>query len=293
MHKPTFDNPKWFTEPASETGTAFSLDIKAKLHTEQTEYQLLEIYETQHFGKLMVLDGFIMLTERDNFIYHEMMVHPALYSHPLPKKVVIVGGGDCGSLKEVLKHKCVEKVWQIEIDERVTINSRRFFPELCEFNNDPRAELLFADGIQWIEQARPDTIDIIIVDSTDPIGPAKGLFSESFYRSCYRALADDGLLIQQSESPLVHADSIIYPMHAAMQRAGYSATKTLFFPLPVYPTGWWSATLAGKKNNVEFRRRKNIESKEFATKYYNSDIHTAAFAVPEFFKTGLQQSASN
>ena len=130
-------NDGWFTEVFQDQGTAFSLQVKKKLHEEQTEFQKLEIWETETFGNLMVLDGCVMLTTRDNFLYHEMMTHPALFTHKDPKKVVIVGGGDCGTLKEVLKHPGVEEAWQVEIDERVTRLSEQYFPELCESNTDP------------------------------------------------------------------------------------------------------------------------------------------------------------
>jgi spermidine synthase len=290
LEKPVISGNKWFTEAASGIGTAFSLSVKSKLHEEQTEYQFLEIYDTTHFGKLMVLDGCTMLSQLDNFIYHEMITHPALFSHPAPERVAIIGGGDCGSLREVLKHTCVQKVWQIDIDERVTRNAEIYFPELCESNNDPRAELLFIDGIKWMEQATAGSLDIIIVDSTDPVGPAKGLFGDAFYATCLRALGEHGLLIQQSESPMVHAETIIYPMHAAMSAMGFHAVQTLFFPLPIYPTGWWSATIAGKQNQIEFIRKTDAENKTFDTGYYNSAIHEAAFIGPEFFQKGLSQN---
>lgn len=273
----------WFTEQAEEIGTAFSLSIHNKLHGEQTPYQYLEIYKTSHFGNLMVLDGFIMLSQRDNFIYHEMMAHPALYSLETPKRVAIIGGGDCGTLREVLKHECVEQAWQIDIDERVTRNAEKYFPELCESNSDARAELLFIDGIKWMQEALPASLDLIIVDSTDPIGPAKGLFGQAFYESCYNALADHGLIVQQSESPLAHSRNILYPMREAMTAAGYQDLKTLFFPMPMYPTGWWSATMACKNSDVLFARKKAAENKAFQTDYYNAAIHQAAFAEPEFF----------
>ncbi len=125
-----------------------------------------------------------MLTARDNFIYHEMLSHPALFSHPSPEHVVIIGGGDCGTLREVLKHDGVTRALQVEIDERVTRLAEEFFPELCASNSDPRAEFLFDDGIQWMKDADPGSVDVIIVDSTDPIGPAEGLFTEAFYRDC-------------------------------------------------------------------------------------------------------------
>src|SRR5690606_11377001 len=156
-------------------------------------------------GRLMVIDGSIMLTQRDNFLYHEMMSHPALFTHPDPKRVVIIGGGDCGTLREVLKHASVESVVQIDIDERVTRLSERFFPELCSSNGDPRADLRFEDGIEWIKRAADGSIDVLIIDSTDPVGPAVGLFAVDFYRECCRALAANGVMVQQSESPLLHA----------------------------------------------------------------------------------------
>ncbi len=284
----SLDKTAWFTEKANDVGTAFSLSISAKLHEEQTKYQLLEIYQTRQFGKLMVLDGFIMLSQRDNFIYHEMITHPALFSHPDPKNVVIIGGGDCGTLREVLKHDCVQQATQVEIDERVTRNAEQFFPELCESNNDPRATLLFDDGIAWVNNAPAGSVDIIIVDSTDPVGPAAGLFQEPFYRACYKALSSAGILVQQSESPLVHLDNIILPMQQAMQNARFQDVQTAFFPLPVYPTGWWSATLAGKQNLL-FQREAEAKAAHFVTDYYSAAMHKAAFTAPPFFQRAQAQ----
>jgi spermidine synthase len=272
----------WFTENCETSGSAFSLAIQDKLHDEQTDYQHIEIYSTTRFGNLMVIDGFVMLTTRDNFLYHEMMSHPALFSHPDPRRVVIIGGGDCGSLREVLKHAAIEHVLQVEIDQRVTRLSEQFFPELCESNSDPRAEFYFGDGIRWMNEAAAGSADIIIVDSTDPIGPAQGLFTEAFYRNCQRVLGDDGVLIQQSESPLYHYDSIIRPMQRAMRSAGFDDCVTLQFPQPCYPSGWWSATMAGG-NELRCFRDKDAQQKPFATHYYNAAIHQGALAQPEFF----------
>jgi spermidine synthase len=276
-------NDNWFTEQVPAIGTGFSLKIKRKLHEEQTPYQKLEMYETETFGYLMVLDGCTMVSTRDNFLYHEMMAHPVLFSHPAPKNVVIIGGGDCGTLREVLKHKVVKNAWQIEIDERVTRMAEQYFPELCESNNDPRAQLVFEDGIAWIENAKPGSIDVIIVDSTDPVGPAEGLFREPFFRACHRALGADGLLVQQSESPLTHCEKIIFPLHKTMRAAGFTDTQTIFYPMPLYPTGWWSATLAGKIL-IRNTREKDARALPFKTDYYTADIHQAAFVQPAFFK---------
>lgn len=276
-------NPsEWFTEQHSDAGSAFSLKIKRKLHEEQSEFQHLEIYETETFGNLMIIDGCTMVSTRDNFFYHEMMSHPALFTHPDPKRVWIIGGGDCGTLREVLKHPSVEHAVQIDIDERVTRLAEIYFPELCESNNDPRADLKFIDGIKWVKDAEPNSVDIIIVDSTDPVGPALGLFSEEFYRDCFACLSENGMVVQQSESPLYHMN-LIGEMRNAMSNAGLSHLQTLFFPQCLYPSGWWSATIASKGDLSKFRESDSA-NKPFDTTYYNIDIHKAALAQPEFFK---------
>lgn len=272
----------WFTEVYPKHGSAISLKVVEKLHEEQTPFQRIEIYETEWMGTLMVIDGCTMVSDRDNFLYHEMMTHPALYTHANPETVWIIGGGDCGSLKEVLKHPEVKKAVQIEIDERVTRLAEQYFPELCDSNHDPRAELLFIDGIQWVKDAAVDSVDLIIVDSTDPVGPAEGLFNAAFYRECFRCLKPGGLLVQQSESPLFHAE-LIRDMHHTMRGAGFATTRTLFFPQFIYPSGWWSGTMAGKGSLDQFREE-DARQRPFATTYYNPEVHRAAFAAPEFFK---------
>lgn len=276
-------NPsEWFTEQHTDAGSAFSLKIKRKLHEEQSEFQHLEIYETETFGNLMIIDGCTMVSTRDNFFYHEMMSHPALFTHPDPKRVWIIGGGDCGTLREVLKHPSVEQAVQIDIDERVTRLAEIYFPELCESNNDPRADLKFIDGIKWVKDAEPNSVDIIIVDSTDPVGPALGLFSEEFYRDCFACLSENGMVVQQSESALYHM-KLIGEMRDAMSNAGLSHLQTLFFPQCLYPSGWWSATIASKGDLSKFREADSA-NKPFDTTYYNVDIHKAALAQPEFVK---------
>ena len=272
---------QWFTEQVAASGTAFSLKINEKLHEEQSDFQRLEIYDTQTFGKLMVIDGCTMVSTRDNFFYHEMMSHPALFLHPNPKRVWIIGGGDCGTLREVLKHNNIEHVVQIDIDERVTRLAEIYFPELCESNHDERAELKFIDGIKWLKEAAPNSVDVIIVDSTDPVGPAEGLFGRDFYHDCVACLSDNGLLIQQSESALLHLN-LIGEMRKAMQESGFTHLQTLFFPQCIYPSGWWSATIASK--SVLAFRENDCLQKSFDTHYYNVDIHHAAMAQPEFFK---------
>ncbi|MDH5648953.1 MAG: polyamine aminopropyltransferase [Gammaproteobacteria bacterium] len=279
----------WFTEEAAGAGCALSLKIVNKIHEEQTPYQLLEIYQTETFGNLMTLDGLVMLTDRDNFIYHEMMAHPALFSHPDPKKVLIIGGGDCGSLLEVLKHSSVTHADQVELDERVTRVSERFFPDLCKSNNDPRAHLHFTDGIKWIEECAPETYDVIIIDSTDPVGPAEGLFTSEFYHNCLQALGPQGVIVAQSESPLIHAH-IITKMHKSLHDAGFVDTATLQFAQCSYPSGWWSATMGCKQGSLSDFRAQDAAGKRFATRYYNADIHQGALAQPEFLRNALDKN---
>lgn len=276
----------WFSEEHKEAGSAFSFRIRQKLHEEQTPYQKIEIFETEKFGNLMVIDGCVMLTSWDNFLYHEMMAHPVLFTHPAPHRVLIIGGGDCGTLREVLKHPDITLAQQVDIDERVTRLSEQYFPVLCESNNDPRAELHFADGIKWVKDAEPGSYDVIIVDSTDPIGPGEVLFTKEFFQNCHRILAVDGLLVQQSESPLYHLN-LLTRMHQNMRSAGFATTQTLHFPQPVYPSGWWSATMAGNTDLTTFRQR-DVETKLFDSLYYNQRIHSAALALPNFVEQHLQ-----
>jgi spermidine synthase len=270
------NSEKWFTEVYPEDGCALSLELSQKLHEEQTDWQKLEVYQTTGFGRLMLLDGCIMLTSRDNFIYHEMMTHPVLCMHPAPVNVLIIGGGDCGCLREVLKHPVVKHVHQVDLDERVTWASAKYFPELCESNSDPRAELSFTDGVAFIEQAKSSSYDIIIVDSVDPVGQAARLYSEEFYSACFRGLSDEGILVAQSESPLFH-QKLIHSMQSRMANTGFHDATTLFFPQCTYPSGWWSASVAFKADRPSGYRSVDIE-----TKYYNNAIHQAAQAVPQF-----------
>lgn len=280
---------QWFTEIHPHIGSAFSFSIEEKLHEEQTPFQHIAIYRTKDFGNLLVIDDVIQLSARDIFVYHEMMSHPILFTHRQPAHVAIIGGGDCGVLHEVLKHPTVQQVTQIDIDERVTRLAEHYFPEFCQKNQDKRATLLFQDGIQWMAQQPDQSVDVIIIDSTDPIGVAEGLFKKSFYIECRRVLADGGMIIHQSESPLYYAEDILLPMHHAMREAGFNFSKSLFFPVVGYPSGWWSATMATIDTSPEQFRKLDAQNKTFVTEYYNAEIHSAAFAMPEFVKAILKE----
>ena len=268
----------WFSEFYQSEGVAISWTTEAHLAHEMTDYQTIDVYQTTHWGNLMVIDGYVMLTSRDNFLYHEMLTHPALFSHPDPKQVLIIGGGDCGTLKEVLAHRDVACCTQVEIDETVTRLAEKYFPELCERNNDPRARLLFDDGLAHIKSLAPGSVDVIIVDSTDPIGPAEGLFGPEFVKDCHRALGSGGILVQQSESPLLHLP-LIQGIRKNMQEAGFSEAATLGFPQPCYPSGWWSATMAVKEGALSVPDQARFDQAKLTTRYYNPAVHAGALAT--------------
>jgi spermidine synthase len=284
----THSDTTWFHEDFAATGSAVGFRVVRKLDEVRSPFQKIEIYQTTDWGNLMLIDGAIMLTTRDNFLYHEMMSHPALFTHSNPKQVVIIGGGDCGTLREVLKHKEVEHVTQVDIDEQVTRMAEKYFPELCDCNADPRAELLFDDGIAYMQNAAPESLDLVIVDSTDPVGPAEGLFNQAFYQSCLNALRPGGILVQQSESPLAQV-ALIRAMRSAMKDAGFQSLRTISFPQPCYPTGWWSCTMARKHGELNVFRERGAASKAFTTRYYTLDTHRAAISLPPFVLEALEQ----
>jgi len=277
----------WVYETVDGMGARFGIKVRRKLLDEQTPFQHLEVFETEHWGNLMLLDDVMMLSSLENFLYHEMMAHPALFTHPNPRRVVIIGGGDCGTLREVLKHPGVEQVTQIDIDEAVTRAAERFFPELVSSNDDPRAELLFDDGIAWMRNAPSGSVDVIIVDSTDPIGPGTGLFGPAFIQDCHRVLGDNGIMVGQSESPFYHMH-ILQNYHRAMRDAGFADRRSLLFPQPVYPGGSITCTLASKAaDSLGTFRETDAAAKPFDTRYYNAGIHTGALSTPPFMVEGL------
>jgi len=283
----TTTSSTWLHENFEHTGSAFGLRIVRKLEEVQSPFQKIEMYESTDWGNVMLIDGAMMVTTRDNFFYHEMMAHAPLFTHPDPKNVLIIGGGDCGTLREVLRHTGVQTAVQCDIDEQVTRMAEKYFPELCESNSDPRATVMFDDGIAYMANASPESIDVIIVDSTDPVGPAEGLFNRAFYENCRKALRPDGLLVQQSESPLALMH-LILDMRSAMRDAGFQDFRVLPFPQPCYPTGWWSCLIASKTaRDLTSFRKDDAAAKPFDTHYYTADVHQGALAMPPIMQKAL------
>jgi spermidine synthase len=262
--------PSWFVEIAPERRCSIGLEIRQTLHRERSVYQEIAVHETSDHGRLLALDGCIMLTESDEFVYHEMLVHPALLSHSEPARVVVVGGGDGGTLREVARHASVRSIVQVEIDERVTAVSRAYFPELVTALDDPRVRLVFADAVAWMREAPSASADVVLVDSTDPVGPAAGLFAVGFLADCRRVLAPGGVLALQSESPILYPE-LVRLVHRRLAQAGFAGRALLPFSQPTYPSGTWSVSLATVEG-APVRRR---EDPALATRYYTPEHHDA------------------
>jgi spermidine synthase len=267
----------WFIENYEDRA---SLGIKAdgKIVDEQSPYQRIEIYETPYFGKLLTLDGFAMLSEKGEFVYHEMMAHPALCSHPDPKQVLVIGGGDGGVVREVLKHTSVQRVVLCEIDERVTRVCQEYLPTVASSLNDSRVDLVFQDGFDYLNQFK-DTFDVIITDSTDPIGPAAKLFKETYYRLVKKALKPDGIMISQSESAWLYED-ILKGMTREICLV-FKHVKTYRAEVPVYPPGFM-ITFGSDQHRLENFDRKRSTNLSESCRYYDSDIHLSALVLPKF-----------
>lgn len=266
----------WFTEYQTKA-LGFSCKINKTLKTEQSEFQTLAVIETEQFGKMLLLDGMVMTTDADEYVYHEMITQVALNAHPNPKRVLIIGGGDGGALREVVNHPLVEKGTLVEIDERVTIASQEFFPQLaCSFEHE-KAEVIIDNGINYVKEHK-NSFDVIIVDSTEPVGPAVELFSSSFYGQVYECLHEDGILVVQSESPFFNQD-VIQMAYGGIAKV-FPITKLYLASIPTYPSGLWSFTIGSKKYDPEVIHNKP----ELNSKYYSYDVHQAAFKLPPFVK---------
>ncbi|BCJ87631.1 polyamine aminopropyltransferase [Effusibacillus dendaii] len=274
----------WYTEKQTEN-FGITAKIDKTLHTEQSDFQKVDMIHTLQFGKMLVLDGMVMTTDMDEFVYHEMISHVAMNTHPNPKKVLVVGGGDGGAIREIVKHPSVEKAVLAEIDGRVIEVSKQYLPQIaCELTGNPKVDVQVIDGIKHVMEHKNE-YDVILVDSTEPVGPAEGLFAKDFYQGIYEALKEDGIMVAQSESPWFNKDLIrrVYKDIASI----FPVTRYYTAAIPTYPSGLWSFTLGSKKHDplaVD-------ESKLFdppGTKYYSPHIHKSVFRLPKFVEELLK-----
>lgn len=281
----------WFTENQTP-GLRISCRVADVLHRERSDFQEVLMLETNQFGRMLVLDDVIQTTEKDEFTYHELMAHVPLLTHPDPRRVLVVGGGDGGVIREILKHPGVELARLVEIDRAVVEVSRRLLPGLSRGLDDPRAEVVIADGIGHVAAAT-DEYDVIIVDSTDPIGAAVGLFTADFYRSVHSALRKDGLFVAQTESPFFNRDLI-----AGIQRSLrdiFALNRLYWGVVPTYPGGCWTFSMGSKgpdplEISVESVAERLTAAGEghpggrFPARYITPGVYRATFALPTFIE---------
>ncbi len=277
----------WFTEQHTEN-VNFSIKVDKQLHSSHSDFQRIDVFESKEFGRFLTLDGFMMLTEKDEFIYHEMMVHVPMSVHPNVKKVLVIGAGDGGVIRELSRYPEIEHIDMVEIDEEVVRVCKEYLPvTACGFE-DSRLRILFQDGLKFIRTCDKE-YDLIIVDSTDPFGPGEGLFTKEFYGNCHKALKDDGIIVNQHESPFYHEDAL------AMQRAhkriveSFPISRVYQAHIPTYPSGHWLFGFSSKKFHPikDFHPNKWKELK-IKTKYYNTQLHIGAFALPNYVEELLE-----
>ncbi|ANU10008.1 spermidine synthase [Planococcus antarcticus DSM 14505] len=268
----------WYTEKQTEN-FGITMKINKTLHTEQTEFQFLEMAETAEWGNMLFLDGMVMTSEKDEFVYHEMVAHVPLFTHPNPENVLVVGGGDGGVIREILKHPSVKKATLVDIDGKVIEYSKKFLPSIASGLEDSRVEVIVGDGFMHIAES-DNEFDVIMVDSTEPVGPAVNLFSKGFYAGISKALKEDGIFVAQSDNPWFKAD-LIKQVQRDVQEI-FPITKLYLANIPTYPSGLWAFTIGSKKYNpleVPAERFHEID-----TKYYTPELHNAAFVLPKFVK---------
>lgn len=278
----------WYSEQHTKD-VKLSIRIDKHLHSEQSEFQRIDIFQSPEFGKFLTLDGFMMLTEKDEFIYHEMITHVPMAVHPKAENVLVIGAGDGGVVRELTKYDCLKNIDLVEIDERVLEVCKQYLPQTaCKFA-DPRVNIYFQDGLKFIRKCE-NKYDIIIVDSTDPFGPGEGLFTKEFYGNCFKALKDDGIMVNQHESPFYEEDAI------AMKRAHNRIVKS--FPIsrvyqvhiPTYPSGHWLFGFASKiYHPVKDLKVMNWKRLGIETNYYNTNLHKGSFYLPTYVEKILKE----
>jgi len=268
----------WFTEYQTEN---VGLTIKAKeVKRIKSKYQEIVVLDSYEFGKVLVLDGLIQTTERDEFMYHEMLAHPAMIQHPEPKKVLVIGGGDGGTIREVLKHPSVEEAHLCEIDEEVIFVAEKYFPTISSKLRDPKVKIFIEDGNEFLEE-RKNYYDVIIMDSSDPVGASEVLFQKEFYEKVKNSLKQNGIMVAQTESPFLQEEYFKKAVNEIKKVFKNVGVYVGF--VPTYPAGMWSYTLASDSDDI--LNTNNIEKlKGLDTRYINEDIYKALFNIPEFVK---------
>lgn len=279
----------WFTENHTDN-VRFSIRVHKHIESIQSDYQKIDVFQTPEFGKVLVIDGYIMLTEKDEFIYHEMITHVPMAVNLNIKNVLVIGAGDGGTVRELTRYDSVESIDMVEIDKKVVEICKEYIPQTALRLNDKRVSLYFEDGLKFVKTKRNE-YDLIIVDSTDPVGPGMELFSMEFYENCFNALVDDGILVNQHESPYYKNDA------EAMQNA-HKKIKNIFpiakvyqAHIPTYGSGHWLFGFASKKYDPTADLNADLwNSLGIETNYYNTELHKGSFYIPNYVKRLLSNA---
>lgn len=276
----------WYTEEHTDD-VRFSIKVDKQLYSGESEFQRIDVFSSKEFGKFFTLDGLMMVTEKDEFIYHDMITHIPMATNPNIKKVLVIGAGDGGTVRELTRYKTIDRIDMVEIDKLVVDVCREYLPQTASKLDDPRVNLYFEDGLKFV-RTKHDEYDLIIVDSTDPFGPGEGLFTKEFYGNCFKALKEDGILVNQHESPY-------YASYANSMKRAHKRIKE-FFPIcrvyqahiPTYPSGHWLFGFASKKYDPLDIDENAWNNLGIDTKYYNTELHKGCFAIPNYVKELLK-----
>ena len=277
----------WFTERHTPN-VNFSIKVDRQIYSGRSEFQRIDVFESDEFGRFLTLDGYMMLTEKDEFIYHEMITHVPMAVHPNVRDVLVIGAGDGGVIRELARYDSIQHIDLVEIDELVVEVCKKYLPKTACRLDDPRVSAHYEDGVRFIRSCE-NQYDLIIVDSTDPFGPGEGLFTKEFYGSCYKALREDGVMVNQHESPFYKEDA------AAMQQAHQRIAES--FPvcrvyqahIPTYPSGHWLFGFASKKYHPVYDLNAAAWNlRGIGTGYYNTKLHAGAFALPNYVERLLR-----
>jgi len=279
----------WFTENHSDN-VRFSIKVDKHLRSAQSEFQRIDVFESEEFGRILALDGYLMITEKDEYIYHEMITHVPMAVNPDIRNVLVIGAGDGGTVRELCRYSSIENIDMVEIDEMVVEICREYLPQTACRLSDPRVHIFYQDGLRFVRN-KENEYDLIIVDSTDPFGVGEGLFTREFYGNCFKALKADGILVNQHESTF-------YTAYANSMKRAHSRIKSTF-PLalvyqahiPTYPSGHWLFGFASKKYDPRLDLKADFwNSLGIKTKYYNTILHTGCFAIPNNVRDCLRES---
>lgn len=278
----------WYTEEHSKEAK-FSIKVLRQLYSVQSPFQKIDILESEEFGRFFTLDGYMMLTEKDEFIYHEMIVHVAMATNLNMKRVLVIGAGDGGTVRELTRYPSIEHIDMVEIDKMVVDVCKEFLPQTACKLDDPRVHLYFEDGLRYI-RSKENEYDLIIVDSTDPFGPGEGLFTKEFYGNCFKALTEDGILVNQHEN--AYYTSFAQSMRRAHCRIVdlFPICKVYQAHIPTYPSGHWLFGFASKKYDpVADLKADAWNQLGIYTRYYNTDLHRGCFALPTYINELLER----